>query len=49
MAEGASDLPDEKKMATRNAGQVVLNNLGAVLPELFGGAADLTSFDEDDL
>ena len=35
--------PTEKKMATRNAGQVVLNNLGAVLPELFGGAADLTS------
>ena len=35
--------PTEKKMATRNAGQVVLNNLGGVLPELFGGAADLTS------
>ena len=35
--------PTEKKMATRNAGQIVLNNLGAVLPELFGGAADLTS------
>jgi transketolase len=35
--------PTEKKMATRNAGQVVLNNLGKVLPELFGGAADLTS------
>jgi transketolase len=33
----------EKPIATRNAGQVVLNNLGKVLPELFGGAADLTS------
>jgi transketolase len=35
--------PDAKKIATRNAGQVVLNALGGVLPELFGGAADLTS------
>ncbi len=35
--------PDAKKIATRNAGQVILNSLGAVLPELFGGAADLTS------
>ena len=35
--------PDAKPVATRNAGQVVLNALGAVLPELFGGAADLTS------
>ena len=34
---------DAKPVATRNAGQVVLNALGAVLPELFGGAADLTS------
>ena len=33
----------EKKIATRNAGQVALNNLGKVLPELIGGAADLTS------
>ncbi|HEY4009481.1 MAG TPA: transketolase [Acidobacteriaceae bacterium] len=33
----------EKKIATRNAGQVALNNLGKVLPEMFGGAADLTS------
>jgi transketolase len=33
----------EKPIATRNAGQVVLNDLGKVLPELFGGAADLTS------
>src|SRR5579875_1234114 len=35
--------PTDKKVATRNAGQVALNNLGAVLPELIGGAADLTS------
>ncbi|MFC6646238.1 transketolase [Granulicella cerasi] len=35
--------PSDKPVATRNAGQVVLNKLGAVLPELFGGAADLTS------
>jgi transketolase len=35
--------PTEKAVATRNAGQVVLNAVGAVLPELFGGAADLTS------
>ena len=34
---------DAKPVATRNAGQVILNALGAVLPELFGGAADLTS------
>jgi transketolase len=33
----------EKKIATRNAGQVALNDLGKVLPELIGGAADLTS------
>ncbi len=35
--------PPEKPMATRNAGQVILNSLGKVLPELIGGAADLTS------
>jgi transketolase len=35
--------PDAKPVATRNAGQVVMNALGNVLPELFGGAADLTS------
>ena len=35
--------PVDKPVATRNAGQVALNNLGKVLPELFGGAADLTS------
>ena len=35
--------PTEKPIATRNAGQVVLNALGAKLPELMGGAADLTA------
>src|ERR1700759_2145871 len=35
--------PVDKPVATRNAGQVALNDLGKVLPELFGGAADLTS------
>jgi len=35
--------PAGKQEATRNAGGVILNALGAVLPELFGGAADLTS------
>lgn len=32
-----------KPMATRNAGGAVLNALAAPLPELFGGAADLTA------
>ncbi len=35
--------PPDKPQATRNAGGVILNALGKVLPELFGGAADLTS------
>ena len=35
--------PADKPVATRNAGQVVLNAIGAKLPEIFGGAADLTS------
>ncbi len=35
--------PDAKPMPTRKAGNAALNALGAVLPELFGGAADLTS------
>jgi transketolase len=33
----------EKPVATRNAGQVVLNAVAGVVPELFGGAADLTA------
>jgi len=35
--------PVGKAMATRNAGGAVMNALVDVLPELFGGAADLTS------
>jgi transketolase len=34
---------DAKPQATRTSGHAVLNALGDVLPELFGGAADLTS------
>ena len=35
--------PTDKPIATRNAGQVVMNAIADVVPELFGGAADLTS------
>ena len=35
--------PVDKPVATRNAGQVVMNAIAKVVPELFGGAADLTS------
>ncbi len=35
--------PTEKPVATRNAGQVVMNAIAKVVPELFGGAADLTT------
>jgi transketolase len=35
--------PAGKPVATRNAGQVVLNALEKTVPELFGGAADLTA------
>jgi transketolase len=33
----------EKPIATRNAGQTVMNAIAANVPELFGGAADLTA------
>jgi transketolase len=33
----------DKKIATRNAGQAVMNAIAGVVPELFGGAADLTA------
>jgi transketolase len=33
----------DKKQATRNAGGAVMNAVANVVPELFGGAADLTS------
>ncbi len=35
--------PTEKPVATRNAGQVVMQAIEQVVPELFGGAADLTA------
>jgi transketolase len=35
--------PIDKPVATRNAGQVVMNAVAKVVPELFGGAADLTA------
>jgi transketolase len=35
--------PIDKPIATRNAGGVILNAIAAQVPELFGGAADLTS------
>ncbi len=35
--------PTEKPIATRNAGQTVMNAIAKVVPELFGGAADLTT------
>jgi transketolase len=35
--------PTDKPVATRNAGQAVMQAIEQVVPELFGGAADLTS------
>ena len=35
--------PAGKPMATRNAGGAVMNAIAEVVPELFGGAADLTA------
>ncbi len=35
--------PTEKAVATRTAGQVVMQAIEKVVPELFGGAADLTT------
>ena len=35
--------PVEKPVATRNAGHVVMNAIAEEVPELFGGAADLTA------
>jgi transketolase len=47
MAEGweksIPTFPVDKPVATRNAGQVVMNAIEKVVPELFGGAADLTA------
>ena len=38
----ASTLENRKTMATRKHSHAALNNLGAMLPELIGGSADLT-------
>jgi len=35
--------PTDKKQATRNAGGAIMNAIAEVVPELFGGAADLTA------
>ena len=35
--------PADKKQATRNAGGAIMNAVAEAVPELFGGAADLTS------
>jgi transketolase len=35
--------PTDKPIATRNAGGTIMNTIAKVVPELFGGAADLTS------
>jgi len=35
--------PDAKAVATRNAGYVVLNAIAKAVPELFGGAADISA------
>ena len=35
--------PKDKPVATRNAGNLVMNAIAEVVPELFGGAADLTA------
>ena len=35
--------PTDKPIATRNAGQMVMNAIAEAVPELFGGAADLTA------
>ena len=38
-----SRFPTDKKQATRNAGGAIMNAIAGVVPELFGGAADLTA------
>ena len=41
--------PVDKQIATRNAGGVILNAIAEAVPELFGGAADLTASTQDHL
>ncbi len=42
-AKDIKPFPADKPMSTLNAGQVVLQAIGKYVPELIGGAADLTS------
>ncbi|MGC1424389.1 MAG: transketolase [Terracidiphilus sp.] len=42
-AKSIPSFPVDKKQATRNAGGAVMNAIAESVPELFGGAADLTS------
>jgi transketolase len=42
-AKAIPTFPVDKPVATRNAGGAVMNAIEKVVPELFGGAADLTS------
>ena len=42
-AKDIKPFPTEKALATRSAGEVVLQAIGKALPEVMGGAADLTS------
>ena len=42
-AKALPTFPTDKPIATRNAGGTVMNAIEKVVPELFGGAADLTS------
>ncbi len=41
--------PGGKAEATRNAGGAIMNAIAEQVPELFGGAADLTCLHQDDL
>ena len=43
LGEGAAEFPGGQAVATRNAGNTVMNAIADVVPELFGGAADLTA------
>ncbi|MEO6816570.1 MAG: transketolase [Edaphobacter sp.] len=43
LAKKVPVFPTDKAVATRNAGQIVMNAIAGVVPELFGGAADLTA------
>jgi transketolase len=42
-AKAIPSFPTDKPVATRNAGGIILNAIAGEVPELFGGAADLTA------